>query len=102
VLSAVEHRIFKLTVKAQGGKETTTMLKFIGEDGHLVSYGAMSKKPLSLPTSAFIFKNLIAHGFWQSQWYLDRSIAEREKLMQSLTQLIKEAKVSFRHNMFRV
>lgn len=75
-----------------GGKETTLMLKYLGKDAHLVSYGAMSKQPLSLPTSAFIFKNLTAHGFWQSRWYLEHSVQEREELMRSLAQLIKEDK----------
>lgn len=69
------------------------MLRYLGTDGHLVSYGAMSKQPLSLPTSAFIFKNLTAHGFWQSRWYTDRSIREREELMESLAQLIRDGKV---------
>ena len=47
-----------------GGKPTQLMTRFLGVDSHLVSYGAMSKQPLSLPTSLFIFKNLTAHGFW--------------------------------------
>jgi len=47
-----------------------------------------------LPTSAFIFKNLTAHGFWQSRWYLDHSIAQRQKLLMDLTNLVKEGKVS--------
>ncbi|KXN89404.1 putative trans-2-enoyl-CoA reductase, mitochondrial [Leucoagaricus sp. SymC.cos] len=81
-----------LALNCVGGKETTAMLRYIGKDGHLVSYGAMSKQPFSLPTSAFIFKNLTAHGFWQSRWYLDHSAAEREALMGSLTQLMKKGK----------
>jgi NADPH:quinone reductase-like Zn-dependent oxidoreductase len=69
------------------------MIKYLGKDAHLVSYGAMSKQPLSLPTSAFIFKNLTAHGFWQSRWYTERSVEEREGLMESLTQFIRDGKV---------
>lgn len=63
------------------------MLKFLGPEAHLVSYGAMSKKPLSLPTSLFIFKNLVCHGFWQSRWYLEHTREEREKLMRSLADM---------------
>ncbi len=68
------------------------MLKYLGKDAHLVSYGAMSKQPLSLPTSVFIFKNLTAHGFWQSRWYLDHTVGEREDLMNSLAKLMKDNK----------
>jgi hypothetical protein len=71
------------------------MIRYLGKDAHLVSYGAMSKQPLSLPTSAFIFKNLTAHGFWQSHWYTERSVEEREGMMESLTQLIRDGKVGF-------
>ncbi|KAF9447718.1 trans-2-enoyl-CoA reductase [Macrolepiota fuliginosa MF-IS2] len=74
----------RLALNCVGGRETAMMSKFLGRDAHLVSYGAMSKQPLSLPTSAFIFKNLTAHGFWQSRWYLDHSAGEREELMRSL------------------
>lgn len=60
------------------------MLRHLGSNSHLVSYGAMSKQPLSLPTSAFIFKNLTCHGFWQSRWAKEHSVAEREELMNTL------------------
>jgi hypothetical protein len=32
----------------------------------LVTYGGMSMKPVTLPTSLFIFKDLHARGFWLS------------------------------------
>ena len=70
-----------------GGPDTTAMTRFLGENAHLVSYGAMSKKPLSLPTSLFIFKNLATHGYWQHRWYQDHSRQERESLMGTLAQL---------------
>jgi len=69
------------------------MARLLGNDSHLVSYGAMSKQPLSLPTSLFIFKNLTAHGFWQSQWYKTRSAAERDALMKTLVGYIVENKL---------
>ena len=70
-----------------GGPDTTAMTRFLGENAHLVSYGAMSKKPLSLPTSLFIFKNLSAHGYWQHRWYQEHSREEREQLMRTLADL---------------
>ena len=66
------------------------MTRLLGNDAHLVSYGAMAKQPLSLPVSLFIFKNLTTHGFWQSRWYKRRSATEREELMKTLVGLIKE------------
>ncbi|EKM50354.1 uncharacterized protein PHACADRAFT_263603 [Phanerochaete carnosa HHB-10118-sp] len=77
----------RLLLNCVSGPPTTQMLKFLGPDAHLVSYGAMSKQPLSLPTSAFIFKDLACHGFWQSRWYTQHSRPEREALMQRLADM---------------
>jgi len=52
-----------LMLNCVSGEPTTRMIRFLGQDAHLVSYGAMSKQPLSLPTSALIFNNLTSHGF---------------------------------------
>jgi trans-2-enoyl-CoA reductase len=69
------------------------MARMLGNDAHLVSYGAMAKQPLSIPISLFIFKNLTCHGFWQSRWYTQKPREEREKLMQNLVNLMKAKKV---------
>ncbi|TFY72020.1 hypothetical protein EVG20_g1000 [Dentipellis fragilis] len=78
----------RLGLNCVSGKPTTLMARLLGKDAHLVSYGAMSKQPLSLPTSLFIFKNLTCHGFWQSRWYSDHSKEEREELMRELVGLM--------------
>jgi mitochondrial enoyl-[acyl-carrier protein] reductase / trans-2-enoyl-CoA reductase len=85
----------RLGLNCVGGKETSLMAGLLGHNAHLVSYGAMSKQPLSLPTSLFIFKNLSSHGFWQSRWYKERSREERENLMSVLAGLMKDEKVCF-------
>ena len=69
------------------------MARLLGQDAHLVSYGAMSKQPLSLPTSLYIFKNLTSHGFWQTRWYSDHSVEERTRLVEELARLMGEGQV---------
>ncbi|KZV64396.1 trans-2-enoyl-CoA reductase [Peniophora sp. CONT] len=83
----------RLALNCVGGKPTRDMLKLLGPDAHLVSYGAMSKEPLSFPTSYFIFKNLAAHGFWQSRWYKTHSLAERSALMDELVGYMSSGKL---------
>ncbi|KAH6916238.1 trans-2-enoyl-CoA reductase [Coprinopsis sp. MPI-PUGE-AT-0042] len=83
----------RLGLNCVGGKETTLMARYLGQDAQLVSYGAMSKQPLSLPTSLFIFKNLIARGFWQSVWYKKKPIEERDELMAKLVGYISSGKL---------
>ncbi|KAA1470336.1 NAD(P)-binding protein [Dentipellis sp. KUC8613] len=83
----------RLGLNCVSGKPTTLMARLLGKDAHLVSYGAMSKQPLLLPTSLFIFKNLTCHGFWQSRWYSEHSREEREELMSKLVRLMTTGQV---------
>ena len=69
------------------------MTRLLAQNAVLVSYGAMSKQPLSLPTSLFIFKELKSVGFWLSRWYTERSVKEREELMKVLVDLMASGKV---------
>ncbi|KZT56900.1 trans-2-enoyl-CoA reductase [Calocera cornea HHB12733] len=79
----------RLGLNCVGGKDTTLMARFLGQDAHLVSYGAMSKAPLSLPTSLFIFKNLTCHGYWQSRWYQQHSAEERQSLIAEIVGMME-------------
>ncbi|KAJ7583382.1 hypothetical protein C8J56DRAFT_953880 [Mycena floridula] len=82
-----------LGLNCVGGRETSLMAGLLGNDAHLVSYGAMSKQPLSLPTSLFIFKNLTSHGFWQTRWVANKLRPEREHLMQVLADMMEQGKL---------
>jgi len=64
------------------------MAGLLGENAHIVSYGAMSKAPLSFPTGLFIFKNLTAHGFWQSKWYEKSTTEQRQQLLEKLVAMV--------------
>ncbi|KIK95231.1 hypothetical protein PAXRUDRAFT_33099 [Paxillus rubicundulus Ve08.2h10] len=86
-------RNVRLGLNCVSGKVTTLMACLLGEDAHLVSYGAMSKSPMSLPTSLFIFKNLSCHGFWQTRWYAQKTLEERVKMMNILADLIRDGKL---------
>ncbi|THH02685.1 hypothetical protein EW026_g208 [Hermanssonia centrifuga] len=78
----------QLMLNCVSGPSTTAMIRLLGKDAHVVSYGAMSKKPLSIPTSAFIFKNLTCHGFWQSRWYEQKTRVEREEMLRKLADIM--------------
>ncbi|KAH7077990.1 hypothetical protein BKA63DRAFT_276587 [Paraphoma chrysanthemicola] len=62
----------KLALNCVNGKPATAMAKLLASEAHFVTYGAMSKQPLTIPASMLIFKNIHFHGFWVSNW------AERE------------------------
>lgn len=58
----------KLGFNCVGGKSATGVARQLGHGGKLVTYGGMSKQPVILPTSLFIFKDVSAHGYWLSAW----------------------------------
>ncbi|CAE6536537.1 unnamed protein product [Rhizoctonia solani] len=83
-----EGKGIKLGLNCVGGKPTAILAKHLGPDAALVSYGAMSKGPLSLPTSLFIFKNLTSYGYWQTRWYETHTPEERRAMLQEITDLM--------------
>ncbi|KAJ1306729.1 hypothetical protein OPQ81_007718 [Rhizoctonia solani] len=83
-----EGKGIKLGLNCVGGKPTTILAKHLGPNAALVSYGAMSKGPLSLPTSLFIFKNLTSYGYWQTRWYETHTSEERKSMLQEISDLM--------------
>lgn len=57
-----------LALNCVNGKAATAMAKLLSSDAHFVTYGAMSKQPLTIPASMLIFKDVHFHGFWVSKW----------------------------------
>ncbi|ODV98226.1 hypothetical protein PACTADRAFT_37545 [Pachysolen tannophilus NRRL Y-2460] len=54
----------KLALNCVGGSSSTGIARKLSPNGVIATYGGMSKKPVNLPTSLFIFKNIKAVGFW--------------------------------------
>jgi trans-2-enoyl-CoA reductase len=81
----------KLGLNCVGGKPVTAMAKLLAAEAHLVTYGAMSKQPVTLPTGLLIFKNIHFDGFWVSQWS-DKHPEEKIKTVEHVLQLYREGK----------
>ncbi|XP_043362127.1 enoyl-[acyl-carrier-protein] reductase, mitochondrial isoform X4 [Dermochelys coriacea] len=63
----------RLALNCVGGKSTTEMLRHIQQKGTMVTYGGMAKQPVTVPVSAFIFKDVKLRGFWMTQWKKDET-----------------------------
>lgn len=85
------HDAIPLGLNCVGGKATAALTKCLSPGGHLVSYGAMSKRPLELPTGLLIFKDIKFHGFWVSRWS-DRNPEEKKRTVEEVLDLIREGK----------
>lgn len=79
----------KLALNTVGGKSATELLRQLDHRGVLVTYGGMSREPVTIPTSALIFKQISLHGYWMSQWVTDhKGDGQRENMYDELIQLM--------------
>jgi len=68
----------RLALNCVNGKAASAMAKLLDSSAHFVTYGAMSKQPLSIPASMLIFKDVHFHGFWVSRWAEKHAEAKME------------------------
>lgn len=84
----------QLALNTVGGRSTTELLRQLDNRGVLVTYGGMSREPVTVPTSALIFKGISLHGFWMSQWAKDHSgDGQREKMYGELIKLMIDGEI---------
>lgn len=81
----------KLGLNCVGGKLVNSMAKLLAENGHMVTYGAMSKQPVTLPTPLLIFKNVSFDGFWVSKWSKSNP-DEKKRCVDEILDLTRQGK----------
>ncbi|XP_020579742.1 probable trans-2-enoyl-CoA reductase, mitochondrial [Phalaenopsis equestris] len=78
-----------------GGDSASLVLKFLRQGGTMVTYGGMAKKPITMSTSSFIFKDLSLRGFWlQKLMSSDSTMVCRPK-MDYLLNLVQSGKLKY-------
>ena len=70
----------KLVLNCVSGKAVIELVKAMAENATLVTYGGMSRQPLVVPTSPFIFKNIRLAGFWMTRWNWQHGACSPERL----------------------
>ena len=84
----------KLAFNGVGGKSATELLRHLAPKGIMVTYGGMSRQPVTVPTGVFIFKEVKAVGYWNSQWNMENADSpERVKMFEELCDMIRECKL---------
>lgn len=78
-----------------GGEFSQAISKRLAFGGTLVTYGGMSKQPVSIPTPLQIFKDVSAKGFWLSgSWYPNSTFLQRKRMVDEIAQGILEGSLS--------
>eukprot|EP00116_Pleurobrachia_bachei_P006077 sb/3466339/ len=58
----------QLALNMVGGRETISLLKCLGHNSNLVTYGAMSNSPMSVPFGLMVFKDITLNNYWMTRW----------------------------------
>ena len=81
----------KLALNCVGGSAATAMAKMLSSGAHMVTYGAMSKRPLSIPAGFLIFKDITFTGFWVTKWG-DTHPEEKRRTVEEILDLMRDGK----------
>ncbi|HEX8076356.1 MAG TPA: zinc-binding dehydrogenase, partial [Chthoniobacterales bacterium] len=89
VAAATDRAPIRLALNAVGGENALRVAKCLASDGTMVTYGAMSLQPLSIPNGMLIFKNLRFTGFWVNKWYDAATSEQRAETFAPLFDMAK-------------
>lgn len=78
----------KLAFNCVGGKSATNIMRHLANKGVVVTYGAMSREPLTIPNAALIFKDIAFRGFWVSRWSKEHTLEQRQEMYNELFRLM--------------
>lgn len=84
-----------LGLNCVGGNAASLVLKLLRQGGTMVTYGGMSKKPVTVPTSSFIFKELSLRGFWLQKWLSSDKAEECHGMIDYLLGLARDEKLTY-------
>ncbi|GAB0099976.1 Enoyl- [Sergentomyia squamirostris] len=80
----------KLAFNAVGGKSALEMLRHVADCGAVVTYGGMSREPVTAPTGHLIFKDISFKGFWLTRWTREHlNSPQREEMFRDLIAFIQ-------------
>eukprot|EP01134_Creolimax_fragrantissima_P002899 CFRG2899T1 len=90
-----KERPARLGLNCVGGKSCAQIVRFLGNDAVLVTYGGMAKEPVTLPTASQIFQNISAVGFWMSKWYTDRGYKARKTMVEDIAEMVRKEQLHY-------
>lgn len=91
----------RLAFNCVGGISTTEMIRCLAPGGTVVTYGGMSKKPLTVPVDLLIHKQLKLRGFWMAEWYEANGSLEKAKMMEAIIDMVRLKQLSLFYESFK-
>jgi NADPH:quinone reductase-like Zn-dependent oxidoreductase len=83
-----------LALDGIGGTSAANLMSTLAERGVLVSYGGMSRQPITVQPGNLIFKKQTLRGFWLLDWYRSAQPDSITAMFDHLAPLIGSGKIS--------
>jgi NADPH:quinone reductase-like Zn-dependent oxidoreductase len=82
-----------LALNAVGGESALRLMNLLRDGSPHVTYGAMARRPLTVPNGLLIFRDLSLHGFWLTRWIESTTPAEVRAVYQDLATRVAAGKL---------
>jgi NADPH:quinone reductase-like Zn-dependent oxidoreductase len=73
-----------LAFNAVGGESALRLMKLLRESGTHITYGAMGRKPVTIPNGLLIFRDIRIRGLWVTRWVENAPADEVRAVYQNL------------------
>ena len=83
-----------LAFNAVGGDSALRLMKLLRESGTHITYGAMGRKPLTLPNGLLIFRDIRVRGLWVTRWVENAPADEVRAVYQNLAARVASGKLN--------
>ncbi len=74
----------ELAFNAVGGDSALRLMKLLREGGCHITYGAMGRKPVTVPNGMLIFRDIQVRGLWITRWIENAPTAEVHAVYEDL------------------
>lgn len=82
-----------LALNAVGGESALRQLDLLENGATQVTYGAMGRRPLTVPNKFLIFRDICFRGFWLTHWLNNASRATIASTYENLLELMRQGKL---------
>lgn len=83
-----------LAFNCVGGESALRLMNLLGSGGIHVTYGAMARRPLTVPNGLLIFKDLQIRGLWITKWIENAPHEELEEVYGQLAAALASGTLS--------
>lgn len=84
----------QLAYNCVGGESALRLMNLLGPGGIHITYGAMSRRPLTVPNGQLIFKGLQFRGLWVTKWIESAPREELDEVYGKLAGLMLSGAIS--------